>query len=119
MLEREERSLFVVHRDVGHTPHPSMARDRHYGDGKPSHDGGIDQNDALDGAINQQARIFLDEILLAPMAGDEVEVAFPKQVIFDPRHDGGGVALADLGREDTDQESALETERACEEVWPI
>ena len=53
------------------------------------------------------------------VAGDEVEVALLEEKVFDAAHDGGGVAVADLGDDDADGEAALGAQGAGKEVGSI
>src|SRR5215471_9317439 len=84
-----------------------VAGDGDDGDGEVEMPGRVDGNQSVDGALEEHAGIFVDEVGAMAMAGDEVEVAFLKEVVFDAAHDGGGVSVADLGDDDADGEAAL------------
>lgn len=53
------------------------------------------------------------------VAGDEIEVAFLEKIVFDAAHDRGGIAVADLGYDDSDGKAALGAERAGEEIGAV
>ena len=81
--------------------------------------GGVDGDETVDGAFQKHARILVDEIGAMAVAGDKVEIALLQEVIFDAAHDGSGIAVADLGDNDTDGKTALGAERAGKEIGTI
>ena len=53
------------------------------------------------------------------MAGDEIEVSLLQEIVFDSAHDGGGIAVADFGDDDSDGEATLSAQGAGEEIGTI
>ena len=53
------------------------------------------------------------------MAGDEIKIAFLQEMVLDAAHDGGRVAIADFGNNDSDGKAALRTQRASKEVRTV
>lgn len=87
------------------------------GDGDDGHGevvvhGGIDRDDAFDGAREEEARVSLEEIGAVVVADDEVEIFLLEERIFNAAEDGGGVAFADFRNHDADGEAALVAELA-------
>ena len=82
-------------------------------------EGGIDKDEAFNGAIHEEARVLLDEIGFAAMACGEVEVAFFNEVLFDPAEHLHGIAVTEFGNEDADGESLAFAQRAREEAGAV
>jgi len=60
----------------------------------------IDEQEAVDGAADEEVRIFLEKIWTAEMTDSEVEVAGLQKIFFDSQHEAGEVAFAELGNDD-------------------
>ena len=63
---------------------------------------GVDEKQTVDGAIEEELRILLDEVGAAEMADGEVEVAGLEQELLDAEHEAGEVAFAEFGHDDAD-----------------
>ena len=83
----------------------------------------IDEDEALDGAIHEEARILFDEVRLAAVTCGEVKVALFDQVLFNAAENLHGVAVAKFGNKDADSEGlalaqgAREKAGAVVELW--
>ena len=82
-------------------------------------EGRIDKDEALDGAIHEEARILLDQIGLAAVARGEIEVAFFNEVLFDAAEDLHGIAVAEFGNKDADGECLALAQGAREEAGAV
>src|SRR5262249_54383506 len=79
----------------------------------------IDRDKAIDGALQKQAGIFVDQISAVTMAGDEVEISLLQQIVLDAAHDHGGISIANFWNDDANGKTALCAERARQEIGPI
>src|SRR5208337_271777 len=110
---------FVVEHDVGYTGDLIVPGDGDYGQREVEVPGGIDGDEAIHRSFLEHTWVLVDQILTVAMAGDEIEVTFLQEVIFDAAHDGGGIAVADFGDDDSDGEAALRAQGASEEIGTI
>ena len=81
--------------------------------------GGVQQQKAIDGALDQHARILLNELALPVVAGGEVEVVGAGQLLDDAAHHAGKVALAQVGRQHAHAHGAALAQGAGEVVGPV
>ena len=109
----------MVEDDVGYALDFVVAGDGDHGHGEVEVPGSVDGDEAVDGAFQEHARIFVDEIGAVAMAGDEVEIALLQEVIFDSAHDRSGIAVADFGDDDADGKAALGAQGAGKEIGAI
>jgi len=119
VLESDLGGTTVIEYDIGDSIDVVVARDGNDRDGKIEVPWRVDGDQTIDGALKKHAGILVDEIGAMAMAGDEVEVAFLQKIIFDAAHDRGGIAVADLGDDDSDGEAALCAKRAGEKVGAV
>lgn len=119
MVESHPRGAGMVESDVGDALARLMAGDGNNGNGKRAFAASVDGDDALDGALQEHFRVFVDQIGAMAMAREKIEVAFLKEKILDAAHDQSGIALADLGNDDADGEAALAAQGTGEEIGAI
>lgn len=119
MLESETRGVVVVELDGDDAGAALVAGDGDERDGKRLGDGGVDGDDAFDGAGDEHARIAVEELGAVAVADDEVEEAGLEQLVLDAGEDGGGVALADFGDDDANGVSAAFAEAAGDGVGGV
>ena len=79
----------------------------------------IDEDEALDGAIHEESRVFFDEVGLPAVAGGEVEVAFFNEMLFNAAENLHGVTVAELRNEHADGEGLALAEGSRIEAWPV
>ena len=82
-------------------------------------EGCINEDEAFDGAIHEQARVLFDQVGFAAMTCGEVEIALFNEVLFDTAENLHGVAVTEFGNEDADGECLAFTQRAREEAGTI
>ena len=82
-------------------------------------EGGVDEDEAFDGAIHEEARVLFDEIGLAAVTCGEVEVALFNEVLFDAAENLHGVAVTEFGNEDADGEGLAFAQGAREEAGTV
>ena len=109
----------MIESDIGDTLYVIVSGDGDDGDGEVEMPGRVDGDEAVDGAFQKHSWVFVDEIGAMAMAGDEIEVTLLQEIVFDSAHDGGGIAVADFGDDDSDGEAALGTQGAGEEIGTI
>ena len=102
VLEGEEGGAVVVQHDVGVALDFFVAGDGDDGGGDFFVEGGVDEEEAVDGALGEEAGVLVDEVGLALVGDDEVEVAGLEEVLFDAVHEHGEVALGEFGDDDAD-----------------
>jgi hypothetical protein len=119
MLESEMCGEIVIEDDVGHAGNLLMTGDGNSGKRVRSSINRINSDDAFGGALLKNKRIFINEVSPVPMTHYEIEIAFVKEMVFDPRQNGGRVSLADLWDYYADRETPLLTKKARHEVGPV
>jgi len=119
MLKGNFGGADVVENDVGYAADFIMSRYGDDGDGERKRPGSVDGDEAVDGALDEEARIFVDEISAMAVADDEIKVSFLQEKILDAAHDRGGIAVADLRDNDADGEAVPGTQGAGEEIGAI
>lgn len=110
---------FVVEDDVGYTGDLIVTGDGDHGQREVEVPGGIDGDEAIHRSFLEHTWVLVDQIGTVAMAGDKVEVTLLQEVIFDAAHDGGGIAVADFGDDDSDGEAAQGAQGASEEIGTI
>jgi len=91
----------MIEEDVGDAGNLDVGRDSDGGDGDLLAKVGVDEEEAVDGAIEEELRVLLDEIGAAEVADGEVEVAGLEEVLLDAEHEAGKVAFAELRNYDS------------------
>ena len=94
MAKGEAGGAVVLEEDVGDARSLDVGGDGDGGDGDLLAEVGVDEEQAVDGAIEEELRVLLDEIGAAEMADGEVEVAGLEEVLLDAEHEAGEVAFA-------------------------
>ncbi len=119
MLEREKGGAVVVEHDVGIALELLVAGDGDDRDADGFVKRCVDEQEAVDGALREQAWVLVNEVRLALMGDDIVEVAGLEQTIFDTVHEGSEVAFGELGDDDADGEGLARAERSGDGVGAI
>ena len=119
MLERDFGGAHVVQNDVGHTFHLVVSRHRDHGHRERKSPGSIDRDQAIDRALQEEPRIFVDQVGAVAVAYDKVEVPFLQEMVFHTAHDRGGIAVADFRDDDADGEAALGAQGAGKKVGTV
>ena len=109
----------VIERDVGEAGGFAVGGDADDGDGDLGAELGVDEQEAVDGAVHEEFGILLDEVGPAEMADGEVEEAFLEEVLLDAEHDAGEVAFAELGNDDADGIGEAGAQHARVEVGTV
>ena len=109
----------MVEDDVDDAFDVVVAGDGDDGDGEVEMPGCIDGDQSVDGALEEHARIFVDEVGTMTMAGDKVEVAFLQEIVLYTAHDGSGISVADFGDNDANGKAALRAQGTGEEVRTV
>ncbi len=109
----------MIESDIGDAFYVIVSGDGDDGDGEVEMPGRVDGDEAVDGAFQKHSWVFIDEVGAMAMAGDEIEVSLLQEIVFDATHDGGGIAVADFGDDDSDGEAALGAQGAGEEIGTI
>ena len=114
MLQCDLNCLVVIENDVGYVLTGLCAEIATTGTGTAYLVGGrIEQQEAVNSALDEHARILLDQIRVPVMASGEVKVMGACQLLHDAAHYASEVAFAQVGREDADGHgTALPKERA-------
>jgi hypothetical protein len=103
VLERQQSGPVVVQHDVGVALDLLVSGD---GDDGRAHllvQRGIDEQEAVHGALGEQAGVLVDEVLLALVADDIMKVAGLEEVLFNAVHQHGEVAFAELRHDHADR----------------
>src|ERR1700727_636654 len=119
VFQRNFRRPFVIEHDIDYPLHlivSGYCHHRHSGSESPW---SVDGDEAIDRAFQKQPGIFVDEVGPMPVAGNEVEITFLQQMVFDPTHHRSRIAIADLGNDDANGEATLCAQGASEEIWPV
>jgi hypothetical protein len=96
MLEGEEGGSVVVEHDVRVALELLVSGDGDDGDAEGFVEGGVDEKEAVDGALGEEAWVLFDEVGLALMGDNVVEVPGLEQSFFDAVHERGeGLAGAE------------------------
>ena len=119
VIERQSRRLAMVQRNIGYSRKVAVAGNGDDGHGNSGFAESIDQDQTLDGALLQQAGIFLDQIIAVAMTDNEIKITFLQKVIFDARENERGVAFADFRHDDTDRKTTLLAQHAGHNVGSI
>ena len=110
----------LVEDDVRYTVDLAMAGDKNRGENaKALFESGVDEDEALDGAIHEQAGILLNEVWLAAVTCGEVEIALFNKVLFDAAKNLHGIAVAEFGNEDADGEGLAFAQGSREEAGTV
>ncbi len=109
----------VVEDDVGDALGLAVAGDGDGGDGAAVWEEGVDGDDGLDRALEQEALAAVDHLWAVVVADEEVEVAGVEQRLFDTGEHEGCVAFADFGDEDADGLAAAIAKGAREEIGSV
>src|ERR1700730_16376914 len=96
----------MVHYDVGDVRFGAVRGDRDDGNRDINLRRGIQEQEAVDGALDQHARVFQQKLGPPVMAGGEVEVFGAGELFDDTAHDAGEVAFAEIEGEDADTHAA-------------
>ncbi len=67
----------------------------------------------------EQLRILFDQIGSETVAGDEIEVAFLQQVIFNSAQDCDVVAFTDFRHQYANRKAALGAKTARKKIWTV
>ena len=110
----------MVEDDVGYVFDHAVGRDGDDGNGDCNVVGrGVEEQKAIDGALDQHARVFFDEVALPVVAGGEVEVMGGGELLDDAAHDAGKVTFAEVGGEDADAHGAALAQGTGEVVGAV
>ncbi len=97
----------MVENDVGNVVDLAVGGDGDGWNGQRELIGGrVEEEEAVDGSLDEHAGIFLDELAFPVVTGSEVEVVGRGQLLDHAAHDAGEVALAQIGREHADAHGA-------------
>jgi len=97
------RGAVVVQHNIGVALHLLVPGD---GDNRHAHlliQRGVHQQKAVHGALGEQARVFVNQVLLALVADHKVQVAGLQQKLLNAVHQHGEVALTELRHDDADR----------------
>ena len=119
VLESEQGGTVVIQHDVGVAPEFFVAGD---GDDRDAYffvERSVDEEKAVDGALGEQAGILVDEVALALMADDIVQIAGLEEMLFDAVHEHGEVSFTELGHDNADGEGLAGAERTGDGVGAV
>ena len=120
VTEGEFSSALLIKDDVCDAFNFAMAGDD---DGRENSnvffEGGINKDEAFNGAIHEESRVLLDEVGFTAVTRGEVEVAFFNEVLFEAAEDLHGVAVTEFGNEDTDGECLALAQGPREEAGAV
>ena len=119
VLEGNECGVVMVEDDVGVAFDFLVSRDRDDGRAELFVEGSVDDEKAVDGTLGEETRVLVDEVLLALMGDDVVEVAGLQEVLFDAVHEHGEVAFGELGNDDADGEGVAGAERTGDGIGAV
>ena len=119
MAQRLLGGMVVVEDQVGDPGQLLVSGDGDGGQPRLLVDGRRHLDEAFDRTVPEQIEVLGTQILARLVTGNEVEVARTPQMVLDAAQDAAGVALADLGDQDTDGVAALVAQRPGHVVGPI
>jgi hypothetical protein len=94
VAKSEAGGAVVLEEDVGDAGSLDVGGDGDGGDGDLLAEVGVDEEEAVDGAIEEKLWVLVDEVGAAEMADGEVEIAGLEEVLLDTEHEAGEVAFA-------------------------
>jgi len=80
---------------------------------------GAEKDEAVNGALPQQQRVFADQVFAQKMTDGEVEITAFEQRFFDAAHHAGVVTIAGVRGNDADGSALPRAERAGDEVRAV
>lgn len=119
MLQREVRAQLLVDDDACDAGVEGGIGDGNGRDAGRLDDTGAEKDEAVDGALPQQQRIFADEIFTQHVADGEVKIAAFEESFFNAPHHPGVVAVTGVGSDDADSVALAGAERAGDEIRTI
>src|SRR3954453_18067512 len=102
VAKRQFSSTLLVEDHIGDSLDFAMTGNHDHRQAEALLENGVDDDKTFDRSLHQQARVFLDEIGLAAMAGGQIEVALLDEELLDPCQNLGGIAVAELGNQNAD-----------------
>ena len=110
----------MVEDDVGHVLDRTVRRDGNHGNRDFDLVGRrVQQQEAIHRALDEHARILLDQFALPIVAGGEVEIVCAGKFLDDAAHDPGEVAFAQVRRENADGHRAALAQGAGEVIRTV
>ena len=119
MIEGQARSAAVIQRNICDPGQMLVSRNRDDGHGNSCLVERVYKDETFDGALLQQTRILVDQIVAVAVADDKIKIAFLKKVVFDARENKRCVAFTDFGYDHSNRKAALLTQHPRHDVWAI
>src|SRR5215212_4811491 len=79
----------------------------------------VNGDDAVNATIQKQLRVFVQQVRLMTMAGDDIKIARLQQLLFDSAHDFGSVAAADFRHQHSERMAAPRAKAAREKMRAV
>lgn len=119
VLDGEGGGATVIELDVGYARGLVVAGDGDGGDVEAGGEGGVDGDEAFDGAGEQELLVALDELGAMVVGDDEVEEIGFEEALLDAGEDEGGVAFGELRDHDAEGVRAAGAQGAGEGVGAV
>ena len=119
VAQRQLGGAALVKHHVGHALNFAVPGDGDGGRLEPVFEYGVNDDEALDAAVEQQPRVLLNEVRLAPVADGEVEVALFEQQLLGAGEHLRGVVVVEVGHQHADGEGLPLAQRARVKAGPV
>ena len=107
VFERDLGGSHVVEDNIGDTFHMIVARHGNDRNGQRESPRGVDGDQTIDGTLEEEPGILINQVSAVAVADDEIEISFLEEMVFDSTHDGSRITIADFGHDDADGETTL------------